>query len=107
MRITVDGEPIDDPGRSSSDVQRCTDVAMKRADIQFTFDNLTSSPRLSVAASPTVVPMHGDGAGGKTGDPITFRMYANYEHFIDRARDPDLRSWSVAALRTASDRARW
>ena len=85
MRITVDGEPIDDPGRSSSDVQRCTDVAMKRADIQFTFDNLTSSPRLSVAASPTVLPMHGDGAGGKTGDPVLFRMYANYEHFIDRA----------------------
>ena len=28
MRITVDGEPIDDPSRSSSDVQRCTDVAL-------------------------------------------------------------------------------
>jgi len=23
MRITVDGKPIDDPGRSSSDIQRC------------------------------------------------------------------------------------
>ena len=29
MRITVDGEPIDDPGRSSADVQRCTDVASR------------------------------------------------------------------------------
>jgi hypothetical protein len=29
MRITVDGEPIDDPGRSSSDIQRCTDVALE------------------------------------------------------------------------------
>jgi len=28
MRITVDGKPIDDPGRSSSDIQRCTDVAL-------------------------------------------------------------------------------
>ncbi|TMH16053.1 MAG: hypothetical protein E6H64_16345, partial [Betaproteobacteria bacterium] len=28
MHITVDGKPIDDPGRSSSDVQRCTDVAL-------------------------------------------------------------------------------
>ena len=28
MRITVDGEPIDDPGRSSADIQRCTDVAL-------------------------------------------------------------------------------
>ena len=29
MRITVDGEPIDDPERSSADVQRCTDVALE------------------------------------------------------------------------------
>ena len=28
MRITVDGKPIDDPKRSSSDIQRCTDVAL-------------------------------------------------------------------------------
>ena len=52
MRITVDGVPIDDPQRSSSDIQRCTDVEMKKADIQFGYDNLRSAPRLSVAASP-------------------------------------------------------
>lgn len=52
MRITVDGEPIDDPQRSSSDIQRCTDVAMESADIRFGFDNLRSAPRLSVAAQP-------------------------------------------------------
>lgn len=55
MRITVDGEPIDDPGRSSADIQRCTDVALERADIQFQFDNLQSRRRLSVAASPTTI----------------------------------------------------
>jgi hypothetical protein len=44
MRITVDGEPIDDPGRSSADIQRCTDVALDKADILFQFDNLQSSP---------------------------------------------------------------
>ena len=55
MRITVDGEPIDDPDRSSADIQRCTDVALERADIQFQFDNLQSSRRLSVAASPTTI----------------------------------------------------
>jgi len=33
MRITVDGKPIDDPGRSSSDIQRCTDVALDNAKI--------------------------------------------------------------------------
>lgn len=55
MRITVDGEPIDDPGRSSADIQRCTDVALDHADILFQFDNLQSSPRLSIAAWPTTV----------------------------------------------------
>lgn len=58
MRITVDGEPIDDKNRSSADIQRCTDVAMDRADIQFQFDNLQSNRRLSVAASPTTVVLH-------------------------------------------------
>ncbi len=58
MRITVDGEPIDDPNRSSADVQRCTDVALDRADIRFQFDNLQSSPRLSVAAVPTTITLH-------------------------------------------------
>ena len=29
MRITVDGKPIDDPDRSSADMQRCTDVALR------------------------------------------------------------------------------
>ena len=42
MHITVDGKPIDDPGRSSSDIQRCTDVALDNANIQFRFDNLES-----------------------------------------------------------------
>jgi len=85
MRITVDGKPIDDPGRSSADVQRCTDVAMKSADIQFGFDNLTSSPRLSAASSKSVIGVADDGEGQATGDAVRFRMYANYTHFIDRA----------------------
>lgn len=57
MRITVDGEPLDDPNRSSADIQRCTDVALDHADILFQFDNLQSSPRLSVSAWPTTVAM--------------------------------------------------
>src|SRR5207249_10537357 len=55
MHITVDGKPIDDLGRSSSDVQRCTDVALDNANIEFHFDNLESRPRLSVAAHPVAV----------------------------------------------------
>ena len=98
MRITVDGKPIDDPKRSSADIQRCTDVALAKVDIQFGYDNLSSSPRLSVAAQPsstTVVrelqetrPIYGGSYSVPDRDkatPIYFRMYANYSSFIDHA----------------------
>ena len=96
MRITVNGEPIDDPKRSSSDIQRCTDVAMKRADIQFGYDNLRSAPRLSVAASPDRIELSqaldssplNSSAGFwlyTQASAVNFRMYTNYSHFIDRA----------------------
>jgi flagellar motor protein MotB len=86
MRISVDGEPIDDPGRSSADIQRCTDVALERADIQFRFDGLTSEPRLSVASDPASVPVWPSGSdGGVVGRPVRFWMYSNYGHFIERS----------------------
>ncbi len=96
MRITVDGEPIDDPKRSSSDIQRCTDVAMEKADIQFGFDNMRSAPRLSVAATPGHVTLHTVISHMPWGSPdsldfytratpVQFRMYTNYSYFIDRA----------------------
>jgi flagellar motor protein MotB len=88
MRITVDGKPIDDRNRSSADIQRCTDVAMERADIQFQFDNLQSQRRLSVAASPTTIVLRKSAEqeeGSVLASPVRFRMYANYSSFIDRA----------------------
>jgi flagellar motor protein MotB len=85
MHISVDGEPIDDPDRSSADVQRCTDVALDKADIQFQFDNLSSRPRLSVAASPGDVAFHPLGSALLFGDPVRFSAYANYWSFIERA----------------------
>jgi hypothetical protein len=84
MRITVDGEPIDDPGRSSADIQRCTDVALQHADIQFGFDTLEANRRLAVAARPTAVGLH-IGEDGAYATPVRFTMYANYSHFIERA----------------------
>jgi flagellar motor protein MotB/long-subunit fatty acid transport protein len=84
MRITVNGEPIDDPGRSSSDIQRCTDVALDDASIQFRFDNLESRPRLGVAAQPTAVAVT-DLGDGPVASAVSFRMYANYTGFIERA----------------------
>jgi flagellar motor protein MotB len=85
MHITVDGKPIDDPGRSSSDVQRCTDVALDNANIQFRFDNLESRPRLAVAAHPVAVAVVNDVDGGLAASLVRFRMYNNYPSFIERA----------------------
>ena len=62
MHISVDGKPIDDPDRSSADVQRCTDVALDQAGIRFQFDDLNAEPRLSVSASPQV-PVDPSGMG--------------------------------------------
>jgi flagellar motor protein MotB len=76
MRITVDGKPIDDPNRASSDVQRCTDVALDGAKIRFHFDNLESRPRLGISAHPVAVI-----AGGA----VQFKSYSNYSGFLKRA----------------------
>jgi len=82
--ITVDGKPIDDPNRSFSDVQRCTDVALDNANIQFRFDNLESRPRLAVAAHPVAVAM-ADLELGPAASVVRFRMYTNYAAFIGRS----------------------
>ena len=85
MRITIDGEPIDDPKRSSSDIQRCTDVALAKADIKFGFDNLRSAPRLSIAARPSRIAVSRVIDQQTLVSPVQFRMYTNYSHFIERA----------------------
>ncbi len=85
MRITVDGEPVDDPGRSSADIQRCTDVALEQTDIQLGFDNLRSAPRLSVTAQPARVAIAPPGGAAEGSAPdVRFKVYANYSHFIER-----------------------
>jgi len=85
MHITVDGVPIDDPGRSSADVQRCTDVALDRADIEFRFDGLDAQPRLSVTAQPASLPVRASASGYAPAAQLYFQMYSNYPHFIERA----------------------
>jgi flagellar motor protein MotB len=85
MRIAVDGEPIDDPGRSSADIQRCTDVALDRADLRFRFDSLEARPRLSVTAQPAPLAVPTAVAGDASVAPFRFRMYTNYASFIERA----------------------
>src|SRR4029450_6630953 len=83
MHITVDGKPIDDPGHSSSDVQRCTDTELEKSSIQLRFDNLESRPRLGVAAHPVAVAMS-DMESSPVAS-VSFRMYTNYASFIARA----------------------
>ena len=85
MRITVDGEPIDDPQRSFSDVQRCTDVALDETSIRFGFDNLSAEPRLSVSAEPPRVLLEEQDGELVPVSAVQFAMYANYSAFIDRA----------------------
>jgi flagellar motor protein MotB len=97
MHITVDGKPIDDLGRSSSDVQRCTDVALDSANIRFRIDNLESRRRLAVAADPVAVVVP---------EPISefslpvvhFRMYSNYGGFLKRA---EIRIFDQQSLQAA------
>jgi flagellar motor protein MotB len=85
MRITVDGAPLDDPGKCSSDVQRCTDVALENARIQFKHDNLQLQPRLNVTAWPRSI-AHQDLADTEFAENLVrFRLYANYRSFIQRA----------------------
>ena len=84
MHITVDGVPLDDPARSSADVQRCTDVALDKADIQFQFDNLKAQRRLSVAVAPSVIAVQ-QSPEGLIAAPVRFHMYSNYGAFIERA----------------------
>jgi flagellar motor protein MotB len=85
MRITVDGKPLDDPGKCSADVQRCTDVAFENADIQFKFDTLKLKPRLNVTAWPRSIQYQDNEDTTLAENLVHFRMYTNYRSFIERA----------------------
>lgn len=85
MRITVDGKPVHDPNKSSADVQRCIDVALDSAQIQFKRDSLKLEPRLNVAAWPITVQSQDSPETEFVENMAYFRMYTNYSSFIERA----------------------
>jgi len=85
MRITVDGKPVDDPGKSIQDVQRCTDVALDRAQIQFKHDSLKLEPRLNVTAWPRSIGYRDREETEFAENLVRFRLYTNYPSFIARA----------------------
>lgn len=78
MRISVDGTPIDDPGKSSADLQRCVDVELEKAQVQFKFDNLSLKPRLNVTAWPNVVRYTDKLTTSFPENLVTFKRYSNY-----------------------------
>jgi flagellar motor protein MotB len=85
MRITVDGTPVDDPGKCSSDVQRCTDVALEEARIQFKLDSLDLQPRLNVTAWPRSIRYQDLAETDYAENRVRFRLYTNYHSFIEAA----------------------
>jgi len=85
MRITVDGEPLYDPHKHTEDIQRCTDVALEAADIQFKFNNLQRKPRLNITAWPNTIRYQDDVDTDAEENKVHFKMYSNYGNFIQRA----------------------
>ncbi|MEJ2142393.1 MAG: OmpA family protein, partial [Gammaproteobacteria bacterium] len=85
MRITVDGQPLNDPGKSVPDVQRCTDVALDKADIRFKYDNLTTKPRLNVTGWPNVISILDDVDTDIIENQVNFRLYSNYQSYLSRS----------------------
>lgn len=77
FRISVDGEPIDlNNTPLEADRQRCTDVALEKADIQVRYDNLSTVPQMNAWVVPN---------GVLRGEVATFRAWANYIPWIKRA----------------------
>lgn len=85
MRITVDGDTLYDPYKHSQDIQRCTDVALDAADIQFKFNRLQDKPRLNITAWPATVRYQDEAATDAEENKVHFKMYSNYRNFIKRA----------------------
>jgi flagellar motor protein MotB len=85
MRITVDGKPLDDPGKSIPDVQRCIDVELEKAQIEFKHDTLKLEPRLNVTAWPRVIRYQDLEETAFAENLVQFRLYTNYRSFIERA----------------------
>ncbi|MDP1634369.1 MAG: OmpA family protein, partial [Gallionellaceae bacterium] len=79
------GRPVDDPGTSVPDVQRCIDVALDKADIRFKFDNLEFKPRLNVSAWPLSVRYQDDFDTAALENRVSFKLYSNYPAFQERA----------------------
>jgi hypothetical protein len=85
MRISVDGKTLHDPYKNVEDLQRCTDVALEEARIQFKFDSLNIKPRLNVTGWPRTIRYLDDSETETPENRVQFRTYNNYPGFIEKA----------------------
>src|SRR5690606_3289772 len=76
FRITIDGEPVDTSATNEADAQRCTDVALEKADIQVRYDSLAIDPVMNAWATPNAA---------VKGEQVEFRAWANYLPWIKKA----------------------
>jgi flagellar motor protein MotB len=105
LRITVDGEPLDNAGMSSADHQRCVDVRLERDHLRLQYDNLSAPRRLNATAWPSpVVP----------GETVHFAGYSNYRLYFQKAElrifsaDSALQPQLLATVPLDAElRARW
>ena len=66
-------------------MQRCIDVALDNAQIQFQYDSLKLEPRLNVTAWPMTVRYQDVPDTAFAENLVYFRLYINYRAFIKRA----------------------
>ncbi len=114
MRITVDGSPMDDPGKSIPDVQRCTDVELDKTQVRFKYNTLKLEPRLNVTAWPRSIRYRDVEETDFEENLVEFKLYTNYRAFIDRAEvrifdeDQSVRDTPLAIIRmTGEGQAQW
>jgi len=69
FRISIDGQPVDGSVKDGENAQRCTDVALSKANIRLQYDNQSAKPMLDVSAWP---------ATATIGETINFQGYSNY-----------------------------
>lgn len=75
FRISIDGVPLHDTGTIDPDIQRCTDVALEKSNIQIRYDDLEITPWLNVSATPN---------SAVRNEKIIFTGYSNYDFWIKK-----------------------
>lgn len=104
FRISIDGEPVGNGGRNAADSQRCTDLALARADVQIRYDGMRADRRLNVLAAPDAA---------LKGRAVTFATFSTYAFWVTRAevlilpKDASSLAHPIAVIPADGDGARW